>query len=95
MNADEISCFVDCMEWEELYISLHGRDYWCRGVEKRSKDGKYAIEVFEVDPDTHEFVRELLDFTGDTPDECMRHFLCDNYWDGKSFYEVASDIEWI
>ena len=37
----------------------------------------------------------MLLYASDSRDDCMKHFVEDKYWDGKSFWEVAPDMEWI
>ena len=94
MTTNEINRFIDSMTWEDSTVRLYGRTYWCLGL-ARYQDGKIWIQVFEGNPTTCELVRDLLSYSSDSRDDCMKHFLEDKYWDGKSFYEVASDMEWI
>ena len=94
MTTEEVNRFVDCVTYEDCTVRLYGHIYWCLGL-ARYPDGKIYAQVYEDKPDTHEFVRELLSYGSDSYDDCMKHFLEDKYWDGKSFYEVAHDMEWI
>ncbi len=94
MTTNEITDFIDSMTWEDSTVRLYGKVYWCLGL-GLYPDGKYHIQVFEGDPVTYEGIRDLLRYSSDSKDDCMKHFLEDKYWDGKSFYEVAPDMEWI
>ena len=94
MTMDETNRFIDSMTREDSTVRLYGRLYWCLGL-ARYPDGKIRIQVFEADPVTHEAVRDLLSYDSDSRDDCMKHLLEDKYWDGKSFWEVAPDMEWI
>lgn len=94
MTTEEINRFVDSMTWEDSTVRLYGKIYWCLGL-ARNPDGKVYIQVFEADPETYEAVRDLLSYGSDSRDDCMKHFIEDKYWDGKSFWEVAPDMEWI
>lgn len=94
MTAEEIKKFIDCMTYEDNTVILDGQYYWCLGVTHSTKDEKCDIGVWRYDPDTLEFLDCLLDFTGNSTDECMKHFVEDRYWHGKSFYEVAPDMKW-
>ena len=95
MTVEETNRFVDSMTWEDSTVMLHGRLFWCLGLCYDAKDGQYSLMVYEDDPKTNEFVKELFRYASDSRDDCMKHFLEDKYWDGKSFYEVAHDMEWI
>lgn len=95
MTTEEISNFIDSVSWEDCTIKLYDKIYWCLGPARSPKDNKIHISVFEENPITHEGVRDLLSYCSDSKDDCMKHFLEDRYWDGKSFYEVAPDMIWI
>ena len=95
MTTEETNRFVDSMTWEDSTIRLNGRVYWCLGIARYPTDEKLHIQVYEAAPVTYEATRTLLDYASDSRDDCMKHFLEDKYWDGKSFYEVAHDMEWI
>lgn len=95
MTTEETNRFVDCVTYEDCTVCLHGHIYWCNGL-ARYPDGKIHILVYELDKDDiYKWVRDILDYASDSRDDCMKHFLEDKYWDGKSFYEVAHDMEWI
>ena len=94
MTTEEASRFIDSMTWEDSTVRLYGRVYWCLGL-ARHPDGKIHIQVFEANPATYEAGRDLLSYYSDSRDDCMKHFIEDKYWDGKSFWEVAPDMEWI
>lgn len=95
MTQKEIADFIDSMTWEDCTIMLNGHLFWCLGVTYSKEDGIYSIGVYEADPETYESVRDLLSYDSTSRDDCMKHFLEDKYWDGKSFYEVAPNMEWI
>lgn len=95
MTTQETKDFIDSVTWEDCTALLHGHLYWCLGLARYPKDQKIHIQVYEAHPSSHEFIRELLDYASDNRDDCMKHFLEDKYWDGKTFYEVAPDMEWI
>ncbi len=94
MTTEEANSFIDSMTWEDSTVRLNGRIYWCLGL-TRYPDGKTHIQVFEADPVTYEAWRYLLSYSSNSRDDCMKHFIEDRYWDGKSFWEVAPDMEWI
>ena len=93
MTSQETTNFIDCVSFEDCTVSLYGHIYWCLGLTWNG--AVYCIQVYEDNPVTHEFVRELITYKSPSKDDCMKHFIEDKYWDGKSFYEVATDMEWI
>ena len=95
MTSQETAAFIDSMTWEECTVRLYGKLYWCLGITRYPSDNKLRIQVFEANPITYEGIRDMLSYASDSKDDCMKHFLEDKYWDGKSFYEVAPDMEWI
>ena len=95
MTREEINRFIDSMTWEDYAVRLYDRLYWCIGLCYNPALSKYSIYVFEADWQTYNSIRDLFAYSSSSRDDCMKHFLEDKYWDGKSFYEVAPDLEWI
>ena len=95
MTTVEINNFIDCLTYENCDVGWNQKTYMCLGVTTDAESRDCRIEVWEYEPLTHEFTHNLLSFTGTSKEACMKHFLEDKYWDGKSFYEVAPDMEWI
>lgn len=95
MTAQETKEFIDCVTHEDCTVRWRDGVYWCNGVTHDPKTGECAIAVWQLDPTNYEDIRDLLDFTGRSTDECMKRFLEDKYWDGRTFYEVAPEMEWI
>ena len=95
MRNDEITRFIDCMTYEDCTVRWNGKTFWCLGM-THDKDAKTCgIGVWECNPKTFEFTDCLLDVSGTSVDECMKHFLEDRYWNGKTFYDIANELEWI
>ena len=49
----------------------------------------------EIDPSSCKGIRDMLLYSSIDYDDCMKHFIEDKYWYGRSFWEVAHDMEWI
>lgn len=94
MTNTEAIDFIDCVFRGECYTRLHGHVYMCDGP-SRHPDGRQHLCVMEIDPDSCKGLRDMLLYASDSRDDCMKHFVEDKYWDGKSFWEVAPDMEWI
>ena len=95
MTQSEIQHFLDCMTYEDCTVLLHGRLFWCLGLTWSSEQKECSLLVYEEDPNTNEFIQELFRYNSTSRDDCMKHFVEDKFWDGKSFYEVAVDMEWV
>ena len=95
MTTEQVNRFIDSMTWEDSTVMLYGRLYWCLGLCYDIERSKYSMMVYEDDPSTKRWVRDLFSYESNSRDDCMKHFLEDKYWDGKAFYEVAPDMEWI
>lgn len=95
MTIEETRNLIDSLTWEDCTVKLYGKIYWCIGLARYPKDNKFHISVLEADPVTYEGKRDLLSYASDNKEDCMKHFLEDKYWDGKSFYEIAPEMEWI
>ena len=95
MTNQEISDFINSMTFEDCTVLLYGRLYWCLGLCSDIKNNRHTMMVYEEDSVNDKWIRTLFDYASTSRDDCMKHFLYDKYWDGKSFYEVAHDMEWI
>ncbi len=94
MTHLEMNDFIDSVTREDCTVRFRGRIYLCLGMAKYP-DGKYHAQVLELNEDANKWVRDLLMYDDKDEQVCIKHFLEDKYWDGKSFYEVASEMEWI
>ena len=95
MTALETKEVVDSVTHEDCTVRLRGRVYWCCGLTSDLETSEFSLYVYECDAHTHAWLRDVFCRTDSTREACMRHFLEDRCWDGKSFYEVAPDMEWI
>ena len=95
MTTEEINNFVESMTFEDSTVRLFNKTYWCLGLSWNEEKKKHYISVMEADPNTYEGLCDLFFYESESRDDCMKHFLEDKYWEGKSFYEVANDMEWI
>lgn len=96
MTTRETNEFIDAVSRNDLTVRLHDKIYWCLGPAQYAGLGnKVCVSVFEADPVTHVNVRSMMSYESDSVDDCMKMFLEGRYWDGKTFYEVAPEMEWI
>lgn len=79
----------------ELEISFRGKQYLIQGWDWREDDSQALphIEMFELGESAKsEFV---FNYDGKTRGDCTEAFLSAKIWDGMSFDEAESEIEWI
>ncbi|MGN0885637.1 MAG: hypothetical protein ACI4RT_01440 [Candidatus Spyradenecus sp.] len=95
MTAEETRALIDCLTHEDCTIRLWGAVYWCLGLTHDERTGLWAMGVYECEGDTPVFKRQLFSYSAPCKEACMRHFLEDRYWEGRSFYEVAAEMSWV
>ena len=95
MTAEETQAFVDCVAHNDVPIRFAGKLYWCLGPTDLEGEAGFRVRVYEADSETYEATRCLLNYVGPSVEACMRHFLEDRYWEGRSFYEVAAEMSWV
>lgn len=95
MTAEETRALIDCLTHEDCTIRLWGAMYWCLGLTHDERTELWAMGVYECEGEAPVFKRQLFACSVPRKEDCMRHFLSERYWDGKSFYEVASEMEWV
>ena len=95
INGD-LPTFLDKLYWlEDLGILFQGREYLIQGYGENigKPDQVFHIEVFET---TGNVAGEmLLEHDAKTSAECSEVFRKAPIWDGRSFDEAESEIEWI
>ena len=95
MTHDETRQFLDCLTYENCHIEFKGNTYWCLGVTHDQAKNECRIGIYRYNDYDGAYLGNEWHFTGHSTDECMNAFLELKYWDGKSFYEAASEMKWI
>ena len=86
-NTDE---FVDKL-WggEELVFTYNGKKYFSQGYVK--DNGKYYFEVQLWEPQS----AVLWSVSGLSNQESLESFLNEPLFDGKKFWDIEKEIEWV
>lgn len=73
---------------QDTPYKFEGEKYWFQGftVEKG-----FHMEIFRCSP-PYDY---LWKYTGSSPLECMEEFQSAPIFDGKSFWDVEKEIEWV
>lgn len=83
--------FVDRIySCQDTVFIYNGVKYWFQGY--NLENGLVHMEIYQYQP-----VQEacLWSHEGKTIEECHRAFLEANLFDGKTFWEAESSIEWV
>ena len=84
--------FVDHLySGQDTVYLFHGVKYWSQGYTDEDKT-VWHIEVFQYQPPSDDFSWE---HTSDSVTDCMEAFLSAPIFDGKTFWEAESEIEWV
>lgn len=89
INGD-INEFMDKL-WggEELIFTYHGKKYFSQGY--YNSDGKYYFELQEWEPRP----ALLWSIVGCSNQESLNAFLNEPLFDGKRFWDVEQELEWV
>lgn len=88
--------FVDSATFEDCVCKLNGFFYFCYGLTWHEDKGVFGLRIdkyLKLYPET-DFYGTVLDIECKTTDECMRHFIEDPIWDGRTYWEAAPDMLW-
>ena len=65
--------------------------YWAQGYSCRDKK-KWRMEIFQYQPPSDGYIWE---YESESVQECLDAFLEAPIFDGKTFWEAESEIEWV
>lgn len=95
INGD-VNEFVNCITYEDCVVRYNGYRYWFNGIDYYEVSGKYSTLITKYEDEIEfKLVDDVLDYESTNRDEVMYHILNDKIFDGKSFYEAESKMEWI
>ena len=84
--------FVDtAYSGQDIIFLFHGIKYWFQGYTIK-EDGTNHMEVFQYQPPSDNYIWEC---NSDSIEKCLAAFLEAPIFDGKTFWEAESEIEWV
>ena len=93
INGDA-NVFIDQLSYEDHYVLFNGVKYFLNGCQVNKNDeGKIIsvrLEVYDLTSQT-----TIYSVTKKNSSECLVAFQDAKIWNGKSFWEVEQDIEWV
>lgn len=93
--------FLECIDHQEATLRCRGRHFFVNGcsVEVDRKTGHItsaSLEVSEVDgEDFSRAVRWIASITKPSVQECVEEFCRTPLIDGKTFWELENELEWV
>ena len=94
MINGKASNFIECLSYEDNYAIFRGNKYFFNGCQT-TKDSLgevicVKLEVYDLTSKT-----TIYSVTKKTVSECLAAFQYAKIWNGKSFWDVEQDIEWV
>lgn len=95
MISGNVNEFVEKISLgDELYFKLDGKCYFFEGW--NTDDNKGWVALYEVeDKPAGKIIATLFENSSDSLKECSEKFLNAPLFNGKTFWECQSEIEWI
>ena len=93
MEGGRVNDFIDAFSYQSVAVVYKGEKYFSDGITMRD-DNKYSFFIIKVD-DNGEFLSDVYEYEGDSITDCIIAFENATIWNGKSFYEVESEMTWV
>ncbi len=87
-NADDF--LEDVYNLQEIIHTYNGKKYFLQGY-GGGMDESYTLEMQLWEPEQ----KIVWSYTGSSLLECREEYLKATLYDGKTFWEVEKDIEWV
>lgn len=86
--------FIDKLSYEDHYIIYNGEKYFFNGCQV-TKDNqgnivKVVLEVYDLANNSTIFSTSQMSIS-----DCIAEFEKAKIWDGKSFWEVEKEMQWV
>ncbi len=96
MTSELARQFIDSATFEDCVAKLNGAFFFCYGLTWDEARGMWSLRIDKYKSlyPQSEFLDEVLNVESRNRDECMKHFLEDAIWDGKTFWDAVPDMEW-
>ena len=94
MKNGNVNAFVDKTTIEECAVMYGGVKYFFHGLlfDSESKTYSFTIDIWDENGD---YVKTVFDKTATSASECMELAFAEPIFDGKSFWEAETEMEWV
>ena len=94
MINGKASDFIDKLYYEDHYVIYNGNKYFLNGCQtQKDNEGNIVtvrLEVYNLSAD-----ETVLSISMPSSSECIEVFEGSPIWNGKTFWEVENEIEWV
>lgn len=94
MKGGNVNDFLTHVTYEEVAARYHGRKYFFHGILRNRETGMYEFTI-DLWDEKDWYVETVYQAFAPTADECMNCFLRDPIIDGKCFWDIENEMEWI
>ncbi len=94
MKGGNVNDFLDHVTYEEVAVRYKGKKYFFYGLLRNPDTGMYEMKI-DLWDDKDWYVTTVYRATAPTADECMNRFYNDPIIDGRCFWDIETEMEWI
>lgn len=94
MKGGNVNDFLDHVTYEEVAVRYKGKKYFFYGLLRNPDTGMYEMKI-DLWDDKDWYVTTVYRATAPTADECMNRFCNDPIIDGRCFWDIETEMEWI
>ncbi len=95
MENGNVKEFVDNLIMQDEIVKYNGKMYYFYGIRYNENLNKYVASIDRFGENIFQFEAEFFNYESESFSDCLDHLLDDKYWNGKSFWEVESEMEWV
>ena len=94
MKGGNVNKFIDQTTYEECAVLYKGTKYFFHGLiyDKDKNIYSYVIDVWDKNGD---YEKTVFDKTASSAEECLALAQNEPIYEGKTFWEAESDMEWV
>lgn len=94
MKGGHVNDFLDHVIYEEEAVRYKGQKYFFHGLLRNPETNTYEFTI-DLWDGRDWYVKTIYQAIAPTPDECMKRFLHDPIIDGRCFWDIEQDMEWV
>ena len=94
MKGGNVYKFIDQTTFEECAVIYNGVKYFFHGLifDKENNEYSYVIDVWD---NNGNYDKTVFNKTAPTLEKCLEFAQNEPIFDGKSFWEAETDMEWV
>lgn len=94
MKGGKVNDFIEDTMCEECAVMYENKKYFFHGLifDERTETYSYSIDLWDENDD---YVKTVFDEKAKSKQEIMEKFYSAKIWNGKTFYEAETEMNWI